>query len=203
MATYQQIIDKINGITDNGNNTAAEVRSVLTDILNYNDTEAFEVATADMVETQESFYHYSFRGIKKQCCNLYFIFSPKAETATTGAGSPGLILEISQADFDLLSPFIPVMDYTGGKLNNYQGYLAYIVPESQRGTPKNMNIVLIKYQGKLYLWIMTTLGGGESIMTAVAVNYKPFKFTNLTDVKNEAAAFTKGFEASFKAGNIK
>ena len=102
MATYQQIINKINGITDNGNNTAAEVRSVLTDMLNFSG-EGFEIATPDLKDEGGYIYHYSFKGIKNQCCNLFFLIHLKPSAGSTAGAN--VTIEISEADFSLLKPF--------------------------------------------------------------------------------------------------
>lgn len=85
MATRAQVEAKITAINDGGNNSAAEVRSVLTDLLNY--TENVPVSVNPNVD----FFHYweenpindvdgfsslwySFKGIKKQTVNFTFRF---------------------------------------------------------------------------------------------------------------------------------
>ena len=190
MATYQQILTKINGITDNGNNTAAEVRSVLTDMLNFSG-EGFEVASDDLKEEEGYTYHYSFKGIKDQCCNLFLFFNVKESTATSGANT-SLMIEISEEDFKLLTPFMPIMEYGGGRLV-FNGQLCYVVPETM-GTSRIMNLVLLKYDGRLYIMGSTTLAPGEAIMVSVAVNFKPFRFPVQARHKKEAEALIKNLK---------
>jgi hypothetical protein len=198
MATYQQILTKINGITDNGNNTAAEVRSVLTDMLNFSG-EGFEISTADLKDEGGYIYHYSFKGIKNQCCNLFFLIHLKSSTSGAGVN---LTVEISDAELELLRPFMPLIQYGGTTIN--QGYLTYLIPESQRGTPRNLNLFLMRYQGRNAIIFTTMLEQGETITSAVAVNFKPYTTSGLNNsTKKETDAFLKNIANNFKPDNLK
>ena len=203
MATYQEIINKINGITDNGNNTAAEVRSVLTDMLNYGN-EGFEIASPDLIDSNTMMYHYSFKGIKKQCCNLYFLFSLKEKTtATDSNGLTSLFLDVSDEDFETLKSFIPVLEYGDG-ITNYSGYLAYTAPTLPTGVVRYLNLVLLIMKGKKSIFISTNANLGETIMTAVAVNFKSFKLPGANARnKKDSEMFSKAFNLNINPDIIK
>lgn len=199
MATYQQIVNKINGITDNGNNTAAEVRSVLTDMLNFS-SEGFEFATPDLVDQSPYLYHFSFKGIRKQCCNLYIMIHLKGSATE---GNQSIMHEISNEEFDLLRPFMPLYTFRAGSSDN--GFLAYVVPGTQ-GRPVSLGMTLANYQGRNFILFGIELEPGETVSTAVAVNFKPFTApsTDATgNTKKDLATFLKSIRADFKTENIK
>lgn len=198
MATHQQILTKINGITDNGNNTAAEVRSVLTDMLNFSG-EGFEFSTPDLVDQFGYYYHFSFKGIKKQCCNLYVMFHLKN---TTTAGNQTIMHEISNEDFELLRPFMPFYNYRGSGSDN--GFLAYIVPGVQ-GRAITLNTCLARLENRNYIFFGIELEPGESVSTAVAVNFKPFSAPTAAtgSTKKDVDAFMKNVRADFKTDTIR
>lgn len=200
MATYQQILTKINGITDNGNNTAAEVRSVLTDMLNFSG-EGFEFATPDLIDQFGYYYHFSFKGIKKQCCNLYVMIHLKNSTTTT-SGNQTIMHEISNEDFELLRPFMPFYNYRGSGSDN--GFLVYVVPGTQ-GRPVTLNMVLARFENRNYIFFGAQLEPGETISTAVAVNFKAFSAPTAAtgNNKKDAEAFLKSVKNNFTADNIK
>lgn len=198
MATYQQILTKINGITDNGNNTAAEVRSVLTDMLNFNG-EGFEISTPDFVDQFGYYYHFSFKGITKQCCNLYVMFHFK--NATT-SGNQNIMHEISNEEFELLRPFMPFYNLRGSGSDN--GFLSYKVPGVQ-GRPVTLNLCLIRYENRNYIYFGVELEPGETVSTAVAVNFKSFSALPAAagNTKKETDAFMKSIQNTLKSENIK
>lgn len=198
MATYQQILTKINGITDNGNNTAAEVRSVLTDMLNFSG-EGFEFATPDLIDQFGYLYHFSFKGIKKQCCNLYFLLYFKPSNTT---GNQTIMHEITDGDFELLRPFMPFYNYRGSGSDN--GFLAYVVPGAQ-GRPVTLNMALARLENRNYIFFGAQLEPGETISTAVAVNFKPFSAPTAAtgNNKKDIEAFLKSVKNNFTVDNIK
>ncbi|HKX85509.1 MAG TPA: hypothetical protein VJL37_02470 [Flavobacterium sp.] len=198
MATHQQILTKINGITDNGNNTAAEVRSVLTDMLNFSG-EGFEFSTPDLVDQFGYYYHFSFKGIKKQCCNLYVLIYLKNTTTT---GNQSIMHEISNEDFELLRPFMPFYNFRGSDSDN--GILAYAVPGTQ-GRPLTLGLCLMRYENRNYIYFGVELEPGESISTALAVNFKPFSAPTAAtgNTKKDIEAFLKSFRTDFKTDTIK
>lgn len=176
MATYPQILTKINGITDNGNNTAAEVRSVLTDMLDFsNKLEPFEIGSPDLVIEAEKTYHYSFRGLKNNICNMYFLFNLKDKSDTTDQnGLTPLTIEISKEDFETLSSFIPVSIYEKGNMVR-STYLAFTAPTLPIGMIRYINLVLYKVMDKFYIFLSTSATVGETITTSLAINFKEFK----------------------------
>ncbi|WP_312078184.1 hypothetical protein [Chryseobacterium sp.] len=92
MATRQTAEAKIDAIQDKGNNTAQEVRDVLTEILNYTENKPFpaipEIDSFHFWTEKNPVYdrfqnslHYSVKGFAKQFINLTFrieIFTPSA-----------------------------------------------------------------------------------------------------------------------------
>ncbi|MCL9803995.1 hypothetical protein NAT51_00565 [Flavobacterium amniphilum] len=198
MATYQQIVTKINGITDNGNNTAAEVRSVLTDMLNFSG-EGFEISTPDLVDKEGYLYHFSFKGIKKQCCNLYFMINLKA--SSTGAPQSFTHI-INEEEFELLRPFMPLYTFRSGTSDS--AFLSYVVPGVQ-GRPINMLLTLGSYQGMKFLLFGLELEPGETVSTAVAVNFKPFTAPSAAtgNTKKDTDAFLKSMKNNFNPENLK
>ena len=199
MATHQQILTKINGITDNGNNTAAEVRSVLTDMLNFS-SEGFEYGTQDLVEQSNYQYHFSFKGIKKQCCNLFIIIYLKPGGTTSG--NQNLMHQVSNEEFELLRPFMPFYNLRGSDSDN--GILSYTVPGVQ-GRPIQLSLCLLRYDGLNYIYFGAALEPGEAIMTAVAVNFKPFTAPSAAtgNTKKDTEAFLKSIRTNFKPEDIK
>ena len=198
MATYQQILTKINGITDNGNNTAAEVRSVLTDMLNFSG-EGFEFGTPDLIDQFGYYYHFSFKGINKQCCNLYLMFHLKNSTT---AGNQTIMHEISNEDFELLRPFMPFYNFRGSGSDN--GFLAYTVPAGE-GRPVTLNLCLARYENRNYILFGVELEPGETVSTAVAVNFKAFSAPTAAtgNTKKDASAFMKSIVNDLKPEDIK
>lgn len=192
MATYQQIINKINAITDNGNNTASEVRSVLTDMLNYSDNlKPFEIGSPDLVNTSEMTYHYSFRGIEKNICNLYLLFNLREKAQTTDAtGLTQLVIDVSKEDFEILSSFIPVWIYDKGNMVS-STYLAFTAPTLPVGMIRYVNLVLYKIFDKHHVVITTNLAIGETITTSLAINFKHFKMPTAVRGTNTNAMFSE------------
>lgn len=194
MATYPQIITKINGITDNGNNTAAEVRSVLTDILDFsNKLEPFEIGSPDLIVDAEKTYHYSFRGLKNNICNMYFLFNLTNKSDTTDQnGLTPLTIEISKEDFETLSSFIPVWIYE--KENMVRStYLAFTAPTLPVGMIRYINLVLYKIMDKFYILLSTSATVGETITTSLAINFKEFKMPGVSGRTNRTAKTANAF----------
>ena len=192
MATYQQIIDKINAITDNGNNTAAEVRSVLTDMLNFSDTlKPFEIGSPDLVVSPEMTYHYSFRGIEKNICNLYLLFNLKEKTLATDAGGlTQLNIEITKEEYEVLINFIPTWVYVSGKIT-LSTYLAFTAPTLPVGMIRYINLVLYKIFENHYIVITTSVAIGETITTSLAINFKNFKMPTVVRATETNTMFSE------------
>lgn len=92
MATRAQVEAKIAGISDGGNNTAAEVRAVLTDLLDYTENTdtgggqlplfEFWEKTSVQEDKNNGLLWYSFRGIERTSVNFTFRLIIKEANAT-------------------------------------------------------------------------------------------------------------------------
>ncbi len=91
MPTRQEVLDGIETINDNGNNTAQEVRTVLRSLLDYtenddmpnpgNNVDFFHFWTEDgPVENDLFSIWYSFKGIQKQTVNFTFRIESRGES---------------------------------------------------------------------------------------------------------------------------
>lgn len=113
MATRTQVEAKIAGINDGGNNTAAEVRAVLTDLLNY--TENVPFSSTQNVE----FFHfwtdnnpafdnlqnilwYSIKGIKDQWVNITFRIQIDNNESSEGASNNIFFFPLNEKDIKVL-----------------------------------------------------------------------------------------------------
>lgn len=196
MATYQEIVDKINGITDNGNNTAAEVRSVLTDMLNYSN-DGFEIAPPTVVVADTQIYYYSFKGIKNQCCNMFLTLADRTPRSTTNQVNNSLYrIELNQEDFTLLKSFLPEI---GAEFDG-NSYLSFSAPAYQTAIIRNIVIALYRLEGKFYVLIATNSPTGEVLMTTIPLNYKKLVMPNANGIKNKA--FDKEFRANMKTNDF-
>jgi len=173
MATRAQVEAKIAGISDGGNNTAAEVRAVLTDLLNYteNNLESFEIAPDKVIDTKTSRYFYSFKGVKNYSCSLYFIFHKVRE----GDGNQ-VKIELKEEEYNLLSAFIPLYLYSE-KEKRYD-LLAFKVPvvvfEKIDETPFTIALTIETDKIKRY-FVIIGLSVNENntfVSTSIALNYK-------------------------------
>ncbi|MDR6920354.1 MULTISPECIES: hypothetical protein [Chryseobacterium] len=173
MATRAQVEAKIAGITDGGNNTAAEVRAVLTDLLNYteNNLEGFEIAPDTIIDTKTSRYFYSFKGVKNYSCSLYFIFHKVRE----GEGNQ-IKIELTEEEYNLLSGFIPLYMYSG-KEKRYD-LLVFKVPivvfEKIDETPFTIALTIETDKIKRYFVVigLSLNDNNAFVSTSIALNYK-------------------------------
>lgn len=94
MPTRQEVLDGIETINDNGNNTALEVRTVLRSLLDYTENDDIPVPTPG--GSNVDFFHfwtedgpidsdlfsiwYSFKGIQKQTVNFTFRIESRGES---------------------------------------------------------------------------------------------------------------------------
>lgn len=114
MATYQEIVNKINGIADNGNNTAAEVRSLLQDLLDFTknpttttpavDFFSFWTNASPATDKSNNKLWYSFRGIKEKWVNFTFRIEIISNKPEVGAISKNIYkFPIPDKDVDLVT----------------------------------------------------------------------------------------------------
>ena len=207
----QQILDLINSLKDGNNNTAAQVREVLTAMANYNgegSSEGFEIASEDLVTTETQIYHYSFKGIRKQCCNAYLLLNnttkvstenPQTHNIPGAAATAGsvFVFNITEEEYKILSDFIP---------NKSEMYLTYVVTTFLSAQARWMAVYLDAEDGKTFkIEVATNLAGSEMVTTAIALNYKRFTmpkantkvvtdFSNVVKMRSSATA-----EAAIKA----
>jgi hypothetical protein len=119
--TYESIIEKINAITDNGNNTAAEVRKVLANILDFTKN-PLTTATSNV-----PFFHfwkeqfvrdnlnnqlwYSFKGIEGQWINFTFRIVIGNTGVKTGGNSTNIFkFPLDNKDFGLIPIFSKITE---------------------------------------------------------------------------------------------
>ncbi len=115
MATKNEVIKSINTIIDNGNNTAAKVRNVLTDILDFTENlpqtasggEAklfsFSGNVGDNKKT--AILSYSFRGIQAHHVNFTLLFE---YVEKEDSGNPVFEFSLKEEEIKILSEIINV-----------------------------------------------------------------------------------------------
>jgi hypothetical protein len=102
MATRTTVETKITAINDRGNNTAVEVRDVLTELLDFsdersNDLTPYHIFQKDSVkDPRGAALWYSFKGIKNQTVNFTF------RVTVLESGISGLSLKIDPKIFEEL-----------------------------------------------------------------------------------------------------
>lgn len=198
--TLQTILDEITEIKDNGNNTAAELRKVLTDMLQYGN-DGFEIAIDTLVITDTQLYQYSFKGTKKQCCNLYLILQNRGAGSTTTGGNFGdgnvFTFEIQKAEYDILRDFLP--DFQENRIP-----VTYVLPIMGRDHHRLAMLLLRKKVDpadnklKYYVLIHTDLVEEEGTITTLPLNYIKTVFP--PNAKKAETSFNKAvnFSANFK-----
>ncbi|WP_330443904.1 hypothetical protein [Flavobacterium sp. C4GT6] len=177
----KEILELIAALKDNGSNTAAQVREVLTKMTNYKagGTNGFEVATENVVTNDIQSYHYSFKGVENQCCNAYLMLKNNSGSETAAGGR--FQLEISEEQYNLLRAFIP-----DGDEDNIS--LFYTVPQFSdisKTTYRTITLNVIKEGTFFLLVIRTNLAPGEMISTSIAVNFKKLTVDNITGIKKD------------------
>ncbi|MEO8517034.1 MAG: hypothetical protein ABI426_09825 [Flavobacterium sp.] len=199
-AALQTILDEITAIKDNGNNTAAALRRVLTDMTEYSNN-GFEISIDKVVSTDIQMYQYSFKGTKKQCCNGYLLLMNKTNpNPSTGATPPdgGMFsFEIQQPEYEILRDFIPDIDED-------RAFLGYTL-QTFRNDIRVFTVIVLKKtlvqnQTKYFVMLYTELPSGEGVITTIPLNYIKTVFP--PDGKKEAASFNKMFTAFLKTRNI-
>ncbi len=196
----QTILDEITEIKDNGNNTAAELRKVLTDMLEYSN-DGFEIAIDTLVMTDTQLYQYSFKGTKKQCCNLFLLLQNRGAGTTTAGGNFGdtnvFTFEIKKEEYDILRDFVP-------DIQDNRMVLSYVLPIVGRDHHRIAMVVLRKQVDpadnklKYYVLIHTDLVAEEGTITTLPLNYIKTVFP--PNAKKAEASFNKAvnFSATLK-----
>lgn len=198
------ILKKIESIKDNNNNTAAQLRTVLTDMLNFSN-DGFEISSPDLVTTQTQRYHYSFKGTKKQCCNAFLLLNNSTDAANTTTGNTQIngnvfTFVIKEDDYTILRAFIPDLDED--KL-----YLGYNLPVFGKENSKFAMVYLkkeidIKNNATSFtVNVRTQLVGGEAVITTLPLNYK--KLTLPNETKKAAGNFSTHFNFNANSDIIK
>lgn len=177
----KEILELIAGLKDNGSNTAAQVREVLTKMTNYKagGTNGFEVATENVVTNDIQSYHYCFKGVENQCCNAYLMLKNNSGSETAAGGR--FQLEISEGQYSLLRSFMP--DWDEDKIA-----LFYSVPlyANINQSPYRTITLYIQKEGPYFLLVIhTNLAPGEMISTSIAVNFKKFTVENITGINKD------------------
>lgn len=113
MTTRKQVEDKIETINDGGNNTAAEVRAVLTDLLNYTENisfpptqnvEFFHFWTEDnpVIDNLKNVLWYSIKGIKDQWVNITFRIQINNNESSEGLSNNIFSFPLNEKDIKVL-----------------------------------------------------------------------------------------------------
>lgn len=188
-----QILKLIESIKDNGNNSAAKVREVLTAMAmfsNSNSGEGFEIKPEGLITTDTQKYFYSFKGIKGHCCNAYLLLSNSSKeqippatthvpnnTAVTAGGT--FNIEVSEEEYKILLDFIP-------ETQEDKMYLLFTIPTAATITSQQSKIMMVllaketdekKGAVKYFIKIATNLGPSEGTTTSIALNFKDFVIT--------------------------
>ena len=102
MATRNSVETKIAAINDRGNNTAAEVRDVLTELLNYTENQAsletFEVVSASPIAstTNDKKLFFSIKGIKGETANMTLVVKPIPNATPTDSNQVLFMVPFNQ-----------------------------------------------------------------------------------------------------------
>lgn len=167
----EALLKEIANIKDNGNNTAARLRSVLINMLNFSN-DGFEISSPDLVETESQRYHYSFKGIKKQCCNVFLLLHVGPVNEKNPDRPNNFSFLITEEEYVILSHFIPEEE---DKIR-----LIYNLPiiNKEREMPKYASVSLIKQSDPtnnatlFTVNINTTMEEGDRVITTLPLNYK-------------------------------
>lgn len=190
----EALLKEIADIKDNGNNTAARLRSVLINMLNFSN-DGFEISSPDIVTTESQSYHYSFKGIKKQCCNVFLLLNNTSEviketTGTAQINGNVFTFIIKEDDYTILRAFIPDQDED-------RLFLGYNLPVFGKESSKFAMIYLkkevdIKTNAPSFtVNIRTQLTVDEVVITTLPLNYK--SMTLPKDTKKETRNFNSHF----------
>lgn len=179
MATRAQVEAKIAGINDGGNNTAAKVRAVLTDLLDYTentDTNGqlplfeFWEETAVQEDKSKGLLWYSFRGIERTSVNFTFRLIIKE------AGATSFMFKIDPKIYETLNVFFQQYD---------NAMMSFVVAVTDFGKKLNrvwmmsfrlregiLIIVLKKEAGETN----DTIRSEDEVFTSIQFHCPPFNF---------------------------
>lgn len=148
MATRNSVETKITAINNGGNNSAAEVRDVLTELLNYTENQAslepFHIFSSSAIAstTNDKKLFFSIKGIKGQTANMTFVVKSVPNSTPSDSNQTTFIVPFNQSvgmftveNFNLLTGnqgngIIPLIDDSN--------FLTYTIPlysaEMSQGT---------------------------------------------------------------------
>lgn len=204
--TFQELLDLINSLIDGGNNSASQVREVLTAMANYNhenNSEGFEIASQDLVKTDGQTYHYSFKGIRNQCCNAYLLLNNTTKVTNANSETHNIpaaaantgslfVFNITEEEYNILADFIPVK-------SEVRISLTYVVTTFSEAQARLIAVFLDKGDdGTFSIQVDTNIASSEVVTTAIALNFKRFtmpknnakiagEFLNVVKMKSDIA----------------
>ena len=197
MATRNSVETKIAAINDKGNNSAAEVRDVLTELLNYTEnqaiTESFHIFSSSAISSTDKNKNlfFSIKGKAGETANMTLMIKSTSSSRQTKSNNNTFVIPFDQTvgmftieNFNLLAGkqgngIIPLIDDGN--------FLSYIIPflgdELAQGC---LNIALAKkygdYKNSLLLAVVDDLKTG-SISTSISMHSQKFDQT-FVDVIN-------------------
>jgi hypothetical protein len=183
MATRTTVLTKIAAINDNGNNTAVEVRDVLTELLNYTENQTFHIFSEAPINSTENNakLFFSIKGVIGETANLTMMIKPLRNNVEQSTNM-NFVIPFNQtigmftiANFNLLAAvggigIIPLFDDGN--------YLSYTVPfiNDSGFVQGNIIVVMVRsYEGvSNSLAISVSNARNTSISTSIAMHWQKF-----------------------------
>jgi hypothetical protein len=184
MATRTTVETKITAINDRGNNTAVEVRDVLTELLNYTENQTFHIFSAAPINSTQNNtkLFFSIKGTKGETANMTIMIKPLLVEPAPNQNDSGFIIPFNQAagmfteaNFDLLAPvngngIIPLFEEGN--------YLTYLLPVIGNTDIKEVTLLITMirtYQTIKNSLVLSILGiRNTSISTSISMHYQKF-----------------------------
>ena len=197
MATRNSVETKIAAINDRGNNTAAEVRDVLTEVLNYTENQAslevFQVVSASPIAstTNDKKLFFSIKGIKGETANMTLVVKPIPNATPTDSNQVLFMVPFNQTtgsltveNFNLLAG-----DDTKGilPLIDNRNFLMYTIPlygnDVAQGT---LVIALARNYGDYNNMMLLSISNFRSgvISTSISMHVQKFEESLIDNVTN-------------------
>ncbi|MVO09642.1 hypothetical protein GOQ30_10765 [Flavobacterium sp. TP390] len=197
MATRNSVETKIAAINDRGNNTAAEVRDVLTEVLNYTENQAsletFQVVSASPIEstTNDKKLFFSIKGIKGETANMTLVVKPIPNATPTDSNQVVFMVPFNQTtgsltveNFNLLAGndaegILPLIDN--------QNFLIYTIPlygnDPAQGT---LVIALARNYGDYNNMMLLSISNFRTgvISTSISMHVQKFEESLIDNVTN-------------------
>ncbi len=182
MATRAQVEAKIAGISDGGNNTAAEVRAVLTDLLNYTENtdtggqlplfEFWEEMSVKDEKNNGSLW-YSFRGIEKAYANLTFRLLINESNATN------FIFRLDSKIMEVLGTFF---QQPMSEIQQAMSFVVSLTDTKGKRIPRIWVLFFQMEKDRLILMLKKDAASndrtqqGDEIFTSIQFHCPPFNF---------------------------